>query len=121
MNFSEQKRAVIEALLPLCPFIHVLGDSPTVKGLPAALIRPDLVLRLGRDPRVLGMPDLVLDAKGFSCTISVAGVRSFVQAPWEAVSRMWVGEPFTGPIVVWPHPMQAAAPAPDPKPTLRLV
>lgn len=121
MQFSEQKRTIIEALLPLCPFIHVLGDDAAVTGLPDALKRPDLVLRLGRDPRVMGMPDLVINEVGFSCTISLSGSRFFVQAPWETVSRMWVGEPFVGPIVVWPRIAEAPRPAPEPKPGLRLV
>jgi hypothetical protein len=99
---SEQKRTLAEALLPLCPFVLLDGARSDV-ALPEALRRKDLVLRLGRDPKVMGMPDLALDDKGFSATISIQGSRHFVSVAWRAVSRMWVGEPFVGPMVVWPE------------------
>lgn len=117
---SEQKRALAEALLPLCPFVLLDGARSDV-ALPEALRRKDLVLRLGRDPKVMGMPDLTLDDKGFSATISIQGSRHFVSVAWRAVSRLWVGEPFVGPMVVWPEaPPEEQAPRDKPA-GLRLV
>lgn len=121
VRLSQQKQAIVEALLPLCPYLLVLGNEPEVKGLPTALQRPDLVLRIGRDPKVLGMPDLVIDEAGFSGTFSVRPARHFVQVPWEAVLRCWIGEPFVGPIVVWPQLSSGPVAQDKPKPGLRLV
>lgn len=120
-KFSEQKHLIVEALLPLCPFLHVLGDSPSVEGLPKALQRPDLVLRIGRDPRVLGMVDLELDATGFSGTISVQPARHFLKVPWEAITRCWIGPPFNGPLAVWPQLVAEEPAKPPERPGLRLV
>lgn len=121
MNFNQQKCALAETLLPLCPFVAVDATQPGVI-VPNGLNRNDLVLRVGRDPRVMGMPDLVLDEQGFSATIVTQGARHHVTVPWEAVSRMWVGEPYTGPVVIWPEAAQAPKSAPPSRPpTLRVV
>ncbi len=121
MNFNQQKCALIEALLPLCPFVAVDATQPGVI-VPGGLNRSDLVLRLGRDPRVMGMPDLVLDENGFSATIVTQGARFHVTVPWEACSRFWIAEPYTGPIVVWPEAAQAPKSTPPARPpTLRMV
>jgi hypothetical protein len=121
MDFNTQKRTLMDALLPLCPFVAVDGTHAGVV-LPENLRRADLVLRVGRDPRVMGMPDLVLDEKNWSATISLQGVRHYVVIPWEACSRMWVGDPFVGPIVVWPEAAQEPKPpAPSGGPVLRVV
>lgn len=117
MNFNQQKLALVDALLPLCPFLAIDATQPGVE-VPSGLNRNDLVLRIGRDPRVMGMPDLVLDEKGFRATISTQGVRHYVVIPWEACSRCWVGEPFQGPLVIWPDDAKKSAPAPTP-PTSR--
>jgi hypothetical protein len=120
-SFNEQKRAILEALLPLCPFVALDATQPDVD-VPDAFRQNDLVLRLGRDPAVMGMPDLVVDDDGFRATISVRGIRHFVSVPWEACSRLWVGAPFVGPLVAWPEVAQT----PKPKrssgaPALRLI
>ena len=119
-DLNEQKRVLAEALLPLCPFVLIDANRAEV-AVPESLKRTDLVLRVGRDSSVMGMPDLTIDARGFSATISLNGMRHFVTVPWQACSRMWVGEPFVGPMVVWPE-LAAKAPQPE-KPTggLRLV
>lgn len=122
-NLNEQKRVIVDAMLPLCPFVLLNGTAPGVT-VPEGLRQPELVLRLGRDPRVMGMPDLVLDEKGFSATISIRGVRHFVVVPWEACSRCWVGEPFVGPVVIWPElptKVENEPPKPPNKGGLRLV
>ncbi len=118
-ELNEQKRTLAEALLPLCPFVLIDASKPEVS-VPESLKRSDLVLRLGRDPKVMGMPDLALDAKGFSATISIQGMRHFVSVPWHACSRLWVGEPFIGPMIVWPELLQKA-PEPEKPVGLRLV
>ena len=123
VRLSQQKLVIVEALLPLCPFLHVLGNESVVEGLPPSLQRPDLVLRVGRDAKVIAMPDLVLDESGFSGTFSVRPSRHFVKVPWEAVTRCWIGEPFVGPIVVWPQLSSGPLEPQDKpaKPGLRLV
>ncbi len=120
MDFNEQKRLMMDALLPLCPFVAVDATSDNVT-VPEPFRRADLVLRVGRDPRVMGMPDLVLDEKGWRATISVQGVRHYVVIPWEACARMWVGEPYAGPIVVWPAAIEKPKPPAPSGPTLRVV
>jgi hypothetical protein len=118
---NEQKRVLVEALLPLCPFLLIDAGKADV-AVPETLKRSDLVLRLGRDPRVMGMPDLTLDANGFSATISIQGARHFVSVPWHACSRFWISDPFVGPMVVWPEAAQdAPEPAKPPGGGLRLV
>jgi stringent starvation protein B len=118
-ELNEQKRVLAEALLALCPFVLIDATRPEV-AVPDNLKRNDLVLRLGRDPKVMGMPDLTVDAAGFSATISIQGTRYFVTIPWSAVSRLWVGEPFVGPMVVWPE-LSQKAPQPEKPAGLRLV
>jgi stringent starvation protein B len=118
-ELNEQKRVLVDALLPLCPFLLIDANRPEV-AVPESLKRADLVLRLGRDPRVMGMPDLTVDANGFSATISIQGARHFVAVPWHAVSRIWIGEPFVGPMVVWPEGTQKTPEPPKPA-GLRLV
>lgn len=126
MDFNAQKRLLMDALLPMCPFVAVDGTRPGVV-LPEGLRRPDLVLRVGRDPKVMGMPDLVLDEKNWSATISVRGIRHYVVIPWEACSRMWIGAPFAGPMVVWPEVVEQPEPpaptgsGPGGGPALRVV
>lgn len=116
-----QKQTLVEALLPLCPFI-LLDATRADVSVPESLKQSELVLRIGRDPRVMGMPDLVVDEAGFRATISLRGVRHYVVVPWEACSRCWVGEPFSGPVIVWPQPKQEEPPPEKPKsPGLRLV
>lgn len=120
-ELNEQKRVLVEALLPLCPFLLIDASKPDV-AVPESLKRSDLVLRLGRDPKIMGMPDLSLDAAGFSATISIQGTRHFVSVPWHACSRFWIGDPFIGPMVVWPEIAQKAPePAKPPGGGLRLV
>jgi stringent starvation protein B len=120
-SLNEQKRRVLDALLGLCPFVLIDATAPGVS-VPEGLKQQDLVLRVGRDPKVMGMPDLVLDAEGFSATISIRGVRHFVTIPWEACSRCWVGEPFVGPVVIWPDsPPRAENEVPKKPAGLRLV
>ncbi len=120
-QYNVQKQTLIEALLPLCPFVLIDALRPGVI-VPDSLKQPELVLRIGRDPRVMGMPDLVLDEAGWRATISLRGVRHHVNVPWEACSRCWIGEPFAGPVVVWP-PQKATEEQPEKAkaPGLRLV
>jgi hypothetical protein len=117
---NAQKRCIVEALLPLCPFVLLDGTAQGVD-VPESLKRPELVLRLGRDPKVMGMPDLTVDERGFSATISMRGVRHFVMVPWEACSRCWVGDPFAGPMVIWPDITPPKPENSKPGPALRLV
>ena len=119
-GLSEQKQTLMEALLPLCPFVLIDAAQPSVQ-VPPFLARADLVLRLGRDPKVMGIPDLELTETGFSATISVRGARHFVSVPWTACSRIWVGDPFRGPMVVWPDVAEPKPKQAPPRPGLRLV
>ena len=105
-HYNVQKQTLIEALLPLCPFLLIDALRADVN-VPESLKQQELVLRIGRDPRVMGMPDLVLDEAGWRATISLRGIRHYVTVPWEACSRCWVGEPFAGPVVVWPPKVAA--------------
>ena len=127
-NTNTQKRVMLELLMPLCPF--VLVDS-TQKGVvvPPALRNPELVLRIGRDPRVMGMPDLHLGQEGWSATLSIHGTHHHVVVPWEACGRFWIDEPFEGPLVLWFNAAELAErasrkkgkAAPKTAPKLRLV
>lgn len=120
-HYNVQKQTLVEALLPLCPFLLIDATKPDVV-VPDSLKQPELVLRIGRDPRVMGMPDLVVDEVGWRATISMRGVRHYVSVPWEACSRCWVGEPFAGPVVVWPHQQRTdEQPEKSRAPGLRLV
>jgi stringent starvation protein B len=120
-HYNVQKQTLIEALLPLCPFLLIDATRPDVT-VPESLKQAELVLRIGRDPRVMGMPDLALDEAGWTATISLRGVRYHVTVPWEACSRCWVGEPFAGPVVVWPQQKHTDEQPEKPKaPGLRLV
>lgn len=118
-ELNEQKRMLAEALLPLCPFVLIDAGRPDVD-VPESLKRTDLVLRIGRDPKVMGMPDLTLNAKGFEATISIRGTRHYATVPWSRVSRIWVGEPFVGPMIVWPE-LAEKTPEPEKPVGLRLV
>jgi len=121
-HYNVQKQTLVEALLPLCPFLLLDATRPDVV-VPESLRQPELVLRIGRDARVMGMPDLVLDQAGWRATISLRGVRHYVTVPWEACSRCWVGEAFAGPMIVWPQ-LKAESEPPVEKPKgggLRLV
>jgi hypothetical protein len=108
-TFNMQKKQMADFLLPLCPFISIDGMAEGTE-LPQALRRVDLVLRMGRDQRVMGMPDLLLSDVGWSATIVVNNLRHKVFVPWEACKRMWVGQPFSGPMVVWPEYAQNTVP-----------
>jgi hypothetical protein len=116
-----QKQQMANFILTGCPFMTVKHTTPGVE-LPEFLMSEGLVLRIGRDPAVLGMPDLVINDNGWSGTLSVQGARHFVTIPWEAVDRMWLSE---GPIVYWP-PLEEKQIADEVKvkankPALRLV
>jgi stringent starvation protein B len=119
-HYNAQKQIVIEALLPLCPFLLVDATRSDVE-VPESLRQAELVLRIGRDPRVMGMPDLVLDEAGWRATISLRGVRYHVIVPWDACNRCWIGEPFSGPVVVWPELKSTPEPEKPKAPGLRLV
>jgi len=120
-HYNVQKQTLIESLLPLCPFL-LIDATRTDVTVPESLQQAELVLRIGRDPRVMGMPDLMLDRVGWRATISLRGVRHFVAVPWEACSRCWVGEPFAGPMIVWPQQKeQEEEPEKAKAPGLRLV
>lgn len=93
-----KKKRMAEYLLPECPYLLIDGTLPEVE-LPPMLKRNMLVLRIGRDPQFMGMPDLVIDDKGWRATLMVQGFRCWADVPWSAVKRMW---PEDGPIVVWP-------------------
>jgi hypothetical protein len=95
---NQQKRAIVEALLPLCPFVQLDARRPDV-GVPSDLTIEKLVFRLGRDPNVIGMPDLVIDDYGWSATISRMGVLSHVIVPWGAVNAVYLLESVA---CVWP-------------------
>jgi len=110
---NTQKQRMAEYLLPECPYLLIDGTLPGVE-LPPMLKRDALIIRIGRDPSFMGMPDLVIDAKGWRATLIVQGFRCWADVPWAAVHRMWPDE---GPLVVWPSPseeQQQAAPAPEP-------
>ncbi|MET0340944.1 MAG: hypothetical protein ABW252_08075 [Polyangiales bacterium] len=120
-HFNVQKRVLVEALLPLCPFLLIDGTRAEVD-VPESLKISELVLRIGRDPSVMGMPDLVLDDEGWRATISLRGVQYQVKVPWEACTRCWVGRPFAGPLIEWPPEKQPEQLPEKPKPGgLRLV
>lgn len=120
-HYNVQKQILVEALLPLCPFLLIDAARADV-AVPETLKQSELVLRIGRDPRVMGMPDLVVDEAGFRATISLRGVRHYVVVPWEACSRCWVGEPFVGPAIIWPQlKEQDEEPEKSKAPGLRLV
>lgn len=119
-QYNVQKQTLIESLLPLCPFLLIDATRPDVS-VPESLKQAELVLRIGRDPRVMGMPDLAIDETGWRATISLRGVRHFVVVPWEACSRCWVGEPFSGPVIMWPQQKKQEQEPDKPKAGLRLV
>jgi len=113
-HYNVQKQVLVEALLPLCPFLLIDASRADVE-VPESLKIAELVLRIGRDPNVMGMPDLVLDESGWRATISLRGVRHHVAVPWEACSRCWVGRPYSGPVVEWPPMKQPEAQPEKPK------
>lgn len=130
MSFNQQKYEFAQFILPYCPFMQVNVQVPGVV-LPEALMRDGLVLRIGRDKHVMAMPDLELTPKGWSATlISLQhGINSYATIPWEAIDRMWIGDPFSGPMLLWPEaiaqalvvtPLEEPAPEAPPK-GLRLV
>jgi len=123
VKFSEQKRVLVEALLPLCPFLLVDATRAAVRVPRALKDKAQLVLRIGQNTQVMGIPDLELTAEGFSATLSFHATPCPVYVPWEAVSRAWVAEPFLGPIIVWPllnEPIPEEPTKPD-RPGLRVV
>ena len=46
---------------------------------------------------------------------SIRGVRHFVVVPWEACTRCWIGDPYAGPMVIWPD-MAPPKPEKDARP-----
>lgn len=120
---DSQKLAFIRALVPSCPYVVIDARPPEVK-VPDFLRKDGLVLRIGQDPNVLGMPDLVFTENGWQGTLSIKGARHFVEVPWEHCHAAWVGEPFIGPQIRWPVLVknQEETPAPEEKrPKLQLV
>lgn len=113
---NQSKLAMANFLLPQCPYLLVDATQPGVD-VPTAIKRDELVLRIGRNPSFMGMPDLTLDEWGWGATIIIQGLRHYAKVPWRAVSRMWGSE---GPLVLWPvvggAPVQEPAPAPEPEP-----
>ena len=96
---NELKQKFFRTLLPYCPFVGVRLDWPEVN-VPAFLRSTEtppegsvavLTLRYGEDPKVLGMPDLVIDARGLSATLSIQGARYESFTPW-GVARRLLGE-----------------------------
>lgn len=128
---NQQKRALIEALLPSCPFVELMAHDADVL-LPDVLkTHPKVVLRLGRTPGIMNMPDLVFTEQDFSATVSVRGALYAVRIPWTAVLRIWTTAGDMQDSVVtlsgWQRWFtgksdQPEAPAPEPKrPQLRIV
>jgi stringent starvation protein B len=117
MSLNQQKRQLAESLIEACPFMLIDATRDGVN-VPAFLATKELIIRIGRDPKVMGMPDLAINDAGWSATLSIKGVRHFVQVPWSAVSRIWVGEPFVGPVIIWPEEQAAEKPS---APVLRVV
>lgn len=106
MDYNQQKRAIFEALLPACPFMAVDGTAAGVE-LPDDLRVVDLVLRIGNQPHILNMPNLVFTDAGWRGTISQQGRLTGISIPWHAVSRCWLGEPFPiGCFTMWPDQAQ---------------
>lgn len=90
---NEQKRAVLESLLPWCPFVVINYGCPGVQApqhLRDIAAQGQNVIQVGRDPKVMGMPDLCLDATGWCATISIQGTRYYIGVPWEAVTQIFV-------------------------------
>lgn len=114
MNYNQQKRAVVEALLPLCPFLAVDGTHPGML-LPPDLHVADLVLRIGSTPTVIDVPQLIFTDEAWTGVISQHGRLSTIIVPWTAVSRLWIGPPFEGPVVLWPDAAQVPLPPKPPK------
>lgn len=84
-SFDGAKWALVEALLPLCPYLEVFIPHADCM-LPDSIMGLErIVFRIGRDPSIMGMPDLVLDDKGWGATIVMKGTRSYVSVPWAAV------------------------------------
>jgi len=95
---NQSKLAMARFLLPDCPFMRIDATRPDVD-VPGTIRREELVLRIGEDPNVLGMPDLVLEDQGWRGTISLQGFRYVAMVSWLSVSHMWLEQ---GPVVVWP-------------------
>lgn len=94
MTENEMKRVIFEALLPQCPYLIVSQFDKTAV-FPEELKGhgPNLVLRFGRTKDVMEMPDLVIDEKGISVTISLQGRRRQVHADWESVLQLYTVDP----------------------------
>lgn len=87
------KRKMIEAILDQCPYIAIAGETPGLEvGFLINAKNEDgiLTLRIGRNPNVLGMPDLELTDQGWSGTLTSRGTRVIVFVPWAAVLAAWV-------------------------------
>lgn len=122
---DEMKRHALELLAPQCPYVSLRLDDPTLRlGYFAEMGHDNvLTLRVGNDPKVLGIPDLTFTDEGWSGTLVVTGrSRVHVFVPWRAIIQLRL--PATDCehdelIMTWPilRPYEA----PKKKPGLRLV
>ena len=101
--WNEQKRAVLEALLPMCPYLALATDVEGVE-LPDRVMGDErvLIVRVGRDPDVVYTEGLTFGVSGL-WGVLVAD-HSTCYAPWTAVCGYWVAAPFLGPSIQWPEP-----------------
>jgi hypothetical protein len=114
---NQLKLQILTQLLPLCPFVRVHPSTHGCDLPPQHRAAETVTYRLGRDPSVLGVPDLELNAFGWSGTLSFHGALYFCRVPWAACDLFFVGEPFSGPVVQWPHRVEAVpqeVPVPPP-------
>lgn len=92
MSSAEQKRAVLEMLLPACPFVAVVRSYPGVVMHAAfdSAVRPDglVVVRLGLTERVMRIRDLEIDRDGWSGFLKRNGVEAYARVPWAAVAAI---------------------------------
>jgi hypothetical protein len=86
---NKLKRAMTEAYLARCPFLAVAAH---MEGVDLGIFSPgnDLYqwLRIGRDPNVIGIPDLVFTDAGWSGTLCKKGQLYMVSVPWDAVMQI---------------------------------
>ena len=119
-HLNTQKLYFAKSLLGMCPFVLIDALQEEVK-VPESLRQEDLVLRLGQHKDIMNIPDLQLLDEGWSGTISINPSRHFIYVPWSAVTRVWVGPPFAGPIVIWDDFKNAKGEEEPKKPALTLV
>ncbi len=84
-SFDTVKRSLVEALLPACPYVEFFVQHPDVVVPESHRGLERLILQVGTDPNIMGMPDLDINERGWSATIIIRGVRSWCFVPWEAV------------------------------------